>query len=199
MKLNRENKGFSLIELIIVIAIFSVVSVAIGGFLLAAQRSYAVSANELDIQEEAQLVANQLQEMILDTSLGISYQYVVVDAAGTELIDYMTDDASTVLPEGDLAKKELFIYGLNYYYHIYWNKETSELYLVEYEKTGATPQLADGMPSTGVVLGEFVTDFDVNLSHVASDKMVSFDVEFKKPGGERAYTVSRNICIRNNI
>ena len=54
MKLNRENKGFSLIELIIVIAIFSVVSVAIGGFLLAAQRSYAVSANELDIQEEAQ-------------------------------------------------------------------------------------------------------------------------------------------------
>ena len=121
MKLKRENKGFSLVELIVVIAIFSVVSIAIGGFLLAAQRSYAVSANELDIQEEAQLVANQLQEMILDTSLGISYQYVVVDEHGTELIDYMTNDAETVLPEGDLDKKDRYIYGLDYYYHIYWN------------------------------------------------------------------------------
>lgn len=199
MKLKRENKGFSLVELIVVIAIFSVVSIAIGGFLVAAQRSYAVSANELDIQEEAQLVANQLQEMILDTSLGISYQYVVVDEHGTELIDYMTNDAETVLPEGDLAKKDLYIYGLDYYYHIYWNKESSELYLVEYEKTGPTPQLADGMTSNGVVLGEFVTDFAVNLTHIASDKMVSFDITFKKPGAERAYTVSRNISIRNNI
>ena len=100
MKFKRENKGFSLVELVVVIAIFSVVSVAIGGFLLAAQRSYAVSANELDIQEEAQLVANQLQEMILDTPLGISYQYVVVQEDGTELIDYLTNDASVVLPEG---------------------------------------------------------------------------------------------------
>ena len=105
MRLERENKGFSLVELIVVIAIFSVVGVVIGGFLLAANRSYAVSANELDIQEEAQLVANQMQEMILDTSFGISYQYVVTDDTGTELIDYMENDAAT-LP----AVTERFIY-----------------------------------------------------------------------------------------
>ena len=199
MKFKRENKGFSLVELVVVIAIFSVVSVAIGGFLLAAQRSYAVSANELDIQEEAQLVANQLQEMILDTPLGISYQYVVVQEDGTELIDYLTNDASVVLPEGDLTKKELYIYGIDYYYHIYWNKDTSELYFVEYEKNGNVVQLADGMTATGVVLGEFVTDFSVDLTHVAKDKMVFFDITFKKPGGDRDYTVARNISIRNNI
>lgn len=198
MKIKRENKGFSLVELVVVIAIFSVVSIAIGGFLLAAQRSYAVSANELDIQEEAQLVANQLQEMILDTSLGISYQYVVVDDTGATLTDYMLDD-SLALPTGELTKKELYIYGSDYYYHIYWNKEKSELYLIEYDKSGATPQLADGMPSEGVVLGEFVSDFKVDLSKIATDRMVSFDITFKKPGVDRSYMVSRNVSIRNNI
>lgn len=198
MRLKRENKGFSLVELIVVIAIFAVVGVVVGGFLLTANRSYAVSANELDIQEEAQLVANQMQEMILDTSLGISYQYVVTDATGTQLINYMENDAAT-LPAGTLSQKDLYIYGNGYYYHIYWEKEKAELYLVEYEKTGAGYQLAEGMPSTGVLFGEYVSDFSVDLSKVASDRMVSFDIIFKKKNSDRDYLVSRNISLRNNV
>lgn len=198
MRLKRENKGFSLVELIVVIAIFSVVGVVIGGFLLAANRSYAVSANELDIQEEAQLVANQMQEMILDTSLGISYQYVVTDDAGTELINYMENDAAT-LPAGTLSQKDLYIYGRDYYYHIYWDKENAQLYLVEYEKTASGYQPAEGMPATGVLFGEYVSNFSVDLSHVASDRMVSFDITFKKKNSDRDYLVSRNVSLRNDV
>ena len=133
MKFKCENRGFSLVELIVVIAIFAVVSVAVGGFMMAASRSYAVNANELNLQEEAQLVANQMQEMILDTAYGISYQYVVTDDTGVDLIDYMENDTA-VLPEGDLTKKDLYIYGKDQYYHISWDKETEKLYLEEYEK-----------------------------------------------------------------
>lgn len=197
MKMKRENKGFSLVELIITIAIFSIVGVVIGGFLLASNRAYSVSANELDIQEEAQLVANQLQEMILDTAIGISYQYVVSDASGSELIDYMNNDLS--LPAGDLSKKQLWIYGDGYYYQIYWDKAASALYLVEYVKTVAGYAPADGMPTSGVILGEYVTDFSVDLSAVASSRMVSFDIVFQKPNSDRDYLVSRSISLRNNV
>ena len=127
MKFKRENKGFSLVELIVVIAIFSVVSVAVGGFLFAASRSYSINAGELNLQDEAQLVANQVQEMVLDTAYGISYKYVVTDDAGDKLINFMENDA-VALPEGDLAQKELYIYGKDQYYHISWDAETKTFY-----------------------------------------------------------------------
>ena len=199
MKIKCENRGFSLVELIVVIAIFAVVSVAVGGFMMAASRSYAVNANELNLQEEAQLVANQMQEMILDTAYGISYQYVVTDDTGVDLIDYMENDTA-VLPEGDLTKKDLYIYGKDQYYHISWDKETEKLYLEEYEKNGAGDYvLAAGVPADGVGFGEYIHEFQVDLSKVASDRMVGFNIKFKKPGSDRDYLVTRTVSLRNDV
>ena len=193
MKLKRENKGFSLVELIITIAIFSVVGVIVGAFLLSSSRAYSINANELDIQEEAQLVANQLQEMILDTPIAISYSYVGVDDAGN-LVDTYEVPAATV----DIDQTNLFIYGTDYYYHVYWNMDEQRLYYVEYLK-GPTGFAPNDMDQTGVVLGEYVSDFVVDMSKVNSDRMVSFHIIFKKPGSDRDYLVSKTVSIRNNI
>lgn len=203
MKFKRENKGFSLVELIVVIAIFSVVSVAVGGFLFAASRSYSINANELNLQDEAQLVANQMQEMILDTAYGISYKYVVTDDTGAELINFMENDAAT-LPEGDLAKKNLFIYGKDQYYHITWDAEEQKLYLMEYVKLpGATDYTpAEGMETLapkGVMFGQYIKDFQVDLTKVASNRMVSFNILFEKTGSNRDYLVARNVSLRNDV
>lgn len=200
MRIKRENKGFSLIELIVVIAIFSIIGVAVGGFLLTASRSYAVSANELDIQEEAQLVANQVQEMIMDTSYGIAYQFVGLDDEGNNLIKYMENDAA-VLPEGStISQKDLYIYGKDHYYHIFWNKDTSQMYLEEFEKNADDDYvLVEGMPASGVLFGEYISNFQVDLSKVASDRMVSFNITFKKNGSDRDYMVARTISLRNNV
>lgn len=193
MELRRENKGFSLVELIITIAIFSIVGIVVGSFLLSSSRAYSVNANELDIQEEAQLVANQLQEMILDTPLGISYTYVGVDDAGN-LVDTYDVPADTV----DVDKTNLYIYGEDYYYHIYWNVDEQRLYFVDYVKTPGGFQLND-MTAEGVVLGEYISDFKVDLSRAATDRIVSFHIIFKKPGSDRDYLVSKSVSLRNNI
>lgn len=199
MKFKSENKGFSLVELIVVIAIFSVVGVIVGGFLLTASRSYSINANELNLQDEAQLVANQVQEMVLDTSYGISYQYVVTDHTGAHLINYMENDAVT-LPAGDLSQKDLYIYGKDQYYHIFWNKEKAELYLKEYAKNGSGDYvLAEGMPSEGVLFGEYIANFEVDLSKVASDRLVSFNILFQKRGTNRDYLVTRTVSLRNDV
>lgn len=197
MKFKRENKGFSLVELIVVIAIFSVVGIVVGGFLLTASRSYSINATELNLQEEAQLVSNQVQEMILDTAYGISYQYVVVDDTGASLIDYMENDA-VALPEGDLSQKDVYIYGKDQYYHIFWNKEEQQLFLKEYEKNaGGSYVLVAGMPNEGVMFGQYISDFTVDLSKVASDRLVSYSITFKK--AERDYLVTRTVSLRNNV
>ena len=202
MKFKRENKGFSLVELIVVIAIFSVVSVVVGGFLFAASRSYSINANELNLQDEAQLVANQMQEMILDTAYGISYKYVVTDDTGAELINFLENEAT--LPAGDLAKKDLFIYGKDQYYHITWDKEEQKLYLMEYVKlpgeTDYTPSedMASLAPK-GVMFGQYIKDFQVDLTKVASNRMVSFNILFEKNGSNRDYLVARNVSLRNDV
>ncbi len=199
MRFKRENKGFSLVELIVVIAIFSVVGVVVGGFLLAASRSYSINANELNLQDEAQLVANQVQEMILDTAYGISYQYVVTDDTGAQLVNYMENDTAT-LPAGDLSQKDVYIYGKDQYYHIFWDKEKAELYLKEYEKNASGDYvLVTGMPNEGVLLGEFVSEFKVDLSKVASDRLVSFNILFAKAGTNREYYVTKTVSLRNNV
>ena len=200
MRFKRENKGFSLIELIVVIAIFSVVGVVVGGFLLTASRSYAVSANELDLQEEAQLVANQVQEMILDTSYGIAYQFVGLDDEGNNLIKYMENDAAALPAGSTISRKDLYIYGKDHYYHIFWDKEAAQILLEEYEKNAEDKYvLVEGMPTTGVLFGEYISDFKVDLSKVASDRMVSFNITFKKKGSDRDYMVARTVSLRNNV
>lgn len=203
MKFKRENKGFSLVELIVVIAIFSVVGVVVGAFLLTASRSYSINATELNLQEEAQLVSNQVQEMILDTAYGISYQYVATDNTGAELIQYMVNDAATP-PAGDLTNKDVYIYGQDQYYHISWDKETAELYLQEYVKDATTGSyvLADGfsgLPDDRVMFGQYVSDFNVDLSQVASERLVHYNITFKKPGSDRDYLVTRTVSLRNNV
>ncbi len=199
MKFKRENKGFSLVELIVVIAIFSVVGVVVGSFLFAASRAYSINANELTLQDEAQLVANQVQEMFLDTSYGVSYQYVATDATGAELIQYMENDAATP-PAGTLTKKDIFIYGKDHYYHLFWKKDVSQLYLLEYAKNASGDYApVEGMPSEGVLLGEFITDFTVDLSKVASDRMISFNIMFEKQGTNRDYLVARTVSLRNDV
>lgn len=200
MKFERENKGFSLVELIVVIAIFSVVGVVVGGFLFAASRSYSINANELNLQDEAQLVANQVQEMILDTAYGISYKYVVTDETGSQLIDFMNNDANTTLPEGDLSQKDLYIYGKETYTHLSWDAENKQLYLMEY-KSGTSDPVDDmvGLAPKGVLLGDYIEDFKVDLTKVADKRMVSFNILFKKQGTDRDYLVARNVSLRNDV
>lgn len=200
MRFKCENKGFSLVELIVVIAIFSVVGIVVGGFLFTASRSYSLSANELDLQEEAQLVANQIQEMLLDTSYGIAYQFVGLDEEGNNLIKYMENDAAA-LPEGSIvSQKDLYIYGKDQYYYIYWDKEAAQILLKEYTKNDEDKYVpVDGMPTDGVLFGEYISDFKVDLSKVVSNRMVTFNITFKKDGSDRDYMVTRTVSLRNDV
>ena len=63
MKKKSNNKGFSLIELIVSLAIVMIVGGSIVSFLLAGSNSYASVITNTDLQEEAQLVVNQISKM----------------------------------------------------------------------------------------------------------------------------------------
>ncbi|MEG1633683.1 MAG: type II secretion system protein [Oscillospiraceae bacterium] len=68
-----DNRGFSLVELIVSLAILSIIIVAVGGFLSAGSGAYrSVSAN-VSLQIESQLAMNQIKDYAVDCNGGICF------------------------------------------------------------------------------------------------------------------------------
>ena len=65
MRKYSDNKGFSLIELVISIAIIMTISGSIVSFLLAGSNSYSSVITTADLQQDAQLVMNHISHIVL--------------------------------------------------------------------------------------------------------------------------------------
>lgn len=72
-KLRKNNKGFTLTELIVSIAILSIVAVAACSFMVTGTRTYSSLNYTVRLQYEAQIVMAQLQEYTIDCTDGIAW------------------------------------------------------------------------------------------------------------------------------
>ncbi len=187
----KHNKGLSLVELIVAIAIMSILGVAIGSFIMVSQRNYNVNSTETDLQYEAQLLANQLQDMIIDVNRGITYNYNEDAADASVPRGNILSDADMV--EGDLFTKNLYVYNNEGYYLIHWDSETQKITFSKYKPTVDKELDGEG----GVLLAENVSGFKVDLTKVLTDRTVSYVINLEK--GTRAYTSTHKIKLRNEI
>lgn len=77
--MKRNNKGYSLIELVMTLAIFSIIMVAIILMMRTTIASYKEGYFETSLQEEAQVVANQVADVLVDATVysdtGDTYSY----------------------------------------------------------------------------------------------------------------------------
>lgn len=71
--MKKCNAGFALIELLIGMAIVTVVGGLITTFLLFSTKHYGSSSKEASLQEDAQIVLSQLDDYIIDTNGAIFY------------------------------------------------------------------------------------------------------------------------------
>ncbi|MEG2000389.1 MAG: prepilin-type N-terminal cleavage/methylation domain-containing protein [Evtepia sp.] len=67
----KHNKGFTLIELMISIAIFSILMLSVMGFLVVGSRSYTNVSSSVTIQTQAQQTMAQIQEYLIDCNGGV--------------------------------------------------------------------------------------------------------------------------------
>lgn len=195
-----RNKGFTLVEVIVSLAIMAIVAGAVGTFVVAGNNSYMRGSRELTIQEEAQLTANQLIDMIIDVEKGITFEADTAEAVDTEGNPAHTADGGIAVA----PVKELKLYNKDTVYMVRWQGAGSEpystanqLYLYEAENT----EEDDGTLSVGNVeaadanlMAQYVTDFQVDLSHLA-DRKVILNMTFSNNGLD--YQISETIKLRN--
>ncbi len=103
----KNNKGFTLVELVVSIAIFGILSIAVMNFMTTGANLFSTVDTRLNLQYESQLAMAQLQEYIIDCNYSVmnrptDNRIIVVnseyrfeddgtestDASGSQIIDY---------------------------------------------------------------------------------------------------------------
>jgi len=98
----ENNNGYSLIELVITMAIFSIIMLAIIMMMRTSVASYRNGLFETTMQEEAQIVANQIHDLLIDASY---YNGTLNDNPGSKSYSFKG-------PDGDF---EIYQDGNNLY------------------------------------------------------------------------------------
>lgn len=169
------KKGFTLVEVVVSLAIMTIVAGAIGAFMVAGNNSYMRGNKELTLQEEAQLAANQIIDMIIDVEKDIQF----------------TDNGMT---------SELFLENEKNSYLLQWRagsgvSDPGKVYFFESDNTLD----ADGNLnwSSESLLAEYVTKFDVDLSGVRKDRTVILRMDFAYQ--DKSYSINETIRLRNDL
>lgn len=82
MMRRKDENGFTLVELVISMGMFSIVMLAIMFFLTAGTKSYGHSKSELNLQMESQMLLNQIRDITYSSN------YAKYDSTHKALILY---------------------------------------------------------------------------------------------------------------
>ena len=191
----KNNKGLSLVELIVAIAILAVVSIGILGFVAFSSRNYSSANKNVKLQYEQQMTVNRIRDIVLETSRGIAFDdtahklTVFSDTAGSSLADGTMDPAATPV-----------ILSQIYFAEPGADEDAGKLYLLT--KTFAAADIEGkefssiSISGTPSLLTDTVTAFDADLSNVGKGK-VTLHITFKV--GEKEVEVNPEIALRNMI
>lgn len=150
-----ENRGFTLVELLLSIAILSIVLTTVTALMLSGSRQFTKGNADATMQREAQLVVNQIEDMVIDTNGGIFY---TDEASGRKLVLYNALSTSGTITytkeviEWVAADKEILYHKFNV------RKEGTSNAFVE-----------DGTIYADQLMAENITDFKVDLSDTKKD------------------------------
>lgn len=197
-RLKNNNRGFTLMELIVTVAIIAIFSGVILTFIGTGSNSYRSTSSSAKVQMEAQETADSLEDLIIDVNYSIYYR----NASGGAI----TNDIDGTSGTGD---KVLIICNKNssgstagntdpgdsntagYTYDIlYWNSTEQKIYYSQ--------NTTDVPPGTsGGVLAEGITDFQADVSKAASDKIVRFQLGVKS--GTKEIKTLHSVTLRNTV
>lgn len=190
----RDNVGYTLVELVATIAVMAIVGGVITAFVVTVQKNYNSGLAEADLQYEAQLVTNQLQDLLMNSTRGISYSYSGTMADGSAISEsYILADTDSDIADAEAVEsKYLYVYDQTEYYVLEWKRSEKKIYFSSYDTAGNPIEVNQ-------LLAEFVTDFSVDLGETAENNTLMFTLNFEKEGAEKAYTTSHKIKLRNEI
>lgn len=207
--MKANEKGFSLVELVVSMAILMIVGVAMLGFMAYCISQYTRSSEETTLQMETQTTQSQVQELILQTNVGIAINSVKVSEAetrpGRKLSLYSKDE------NGQPVRIKIDIDYANH--TLYFQEFGLDKDLVRQEKAGLTISNDEAwsiVKSDKQVFASNVEDWEVTLYDAEGNLITDTEKEttptpkkakiwIKNKVNQREYEATHTVSIRNQI
>lgn len=182
-KLN--NKGLTLMELICGIAILAIVTASIGSVMVVSARSYQRDSDEVSLQQEAQITANQIADLVIDSTAGVKYT--------CPLGDYLSEADARAAGAAEGTDRTLSIDGNGKRYVVSFKEAESKIYYAEYTLNpdgSATPS-----PEGEQLMAEHVNLFAADIRNFTDSGYMELTLGFEK--NAKSYAATFTITARN--
>lgn len=198
-----DNRGLTLIELLVALAIVSIVLVLVFSLFIQTMGFYNKGSKESGVQNDAQLTMAQLESLVINANQGIGLRPGSGSNKGNDLYLYYRNYESKASSGESVVKKTADYEAI----HIYVDSDTSTSVegLVFCTRdctydvtTGSITMTADKKnPEEISTLVKNVADFEVDLSNLINKNSVKFSIKFDNGG--RKYTTSHTVLLRNKM
>ena len=199
--MRKNQKGFTLVELIIAIAILAIVTLAVCGFIVVGSRSYTSANTDIMLQQEAQLALNQISDVIIDTTESINY------GSGTEMVlkdsEFSSEpdekDLVVINSHDGLSPTDSSLQNNNLCYQFEWRKDTETIYFRDSEATitESHPKPDEAEWNDWAILAQHVKELHIDISQFEENRVVMVSMTFEN--GNREYSTSNNVTVRNRV
>lgn len=145
----KNNKGLTLLEMIISVAIMSIVIVTVTSFMVTGTKMFGASNNEIQLQEEVQIALNNVENRIIDTRSKIQCsENVYTDTVDGVNVQYQQVILTIFNDRASTAPEE----------YIVWNEGTGKIYYAD-----SSAVITAASFTSNEVLASNVKEFKVNL------------------------------------
>lgn len=187
----QKNRGFTLVEMIVTVAIIAVFSGVVLTAVTAGARMYRNVSSSTRVQVDAQQLADDMENLIIDANKGVYYAYGRGSALGTAI----TDD----IDSGTAGDRTLLVCNQCQDENGSTYLKVEALDFVEAEETVYYSSWRQGGTASveRFVYAEAIKSFRVDVSQVVSGHTLRFSLTTEKNG--KQINTLHTVNLRNQI
>ncbi|MDE7266045.1 MAG: prepilin-type N-terminal cleavage/methylation domain-containing protein [Lachnospiraceae bacterium] len=188
-KTRRDNRGMSFVEVLCAVAIFSLVAGVIGTVVVMSTRTYKKGISETGIQQEAQLAANNIGNMVKDACS------VVYGESGQQYLengeDLMLNPDNTAKMQADGFTELSIVTNEKIQYTMTYDEGNSMLMYQEFA--------ADGSALTGTeIMANNIVAFKADTTDFKKSKTIKLNMTVEDKSTNRKIPMEYTMTSRND-
>lgn len=211
--MRKDNRGLTLIELVVTVAIAMVFSGVILTFVAGASKSYRRTSAGAQSQIEMQDALDQIENLTISTNLSMYYTKGINKNTNITADQKIANDSDMDRP---LAQSKTLFFGsqsedgTKSYYSIIWNAEKKTLYYFSQilkQNSGTGTEETSGTGTGGIgggssvgteqVLAKNVTQFAADIHHASDQHTVRFKIVTQV--NDREVEKTETVTLRNDV